>query len=285
MSGRCVPPAYGSLRTKTSSRCGLLGQHRRDGVGHRAEMDGNVLGLGDHAAALVEQGGRAVAPLLDVGRERGADEHGAHLLGDRAERAAENLELNVHVRVSLQVAPSLAPTHPRGSQQVDPSSSSTAGPATSSRADLLGSIARARADLRRADGDELDRTVPVERSRTAPRAPGGRTRPGRRRAARSARRTARRSGGPPLRRPAARPLPAAARRTTGRGLDARRSRRGRARTGRPRPRARAPSRSRAPRRARRRAAAPLRRRRRARSRADRGRARPRRCAERAASPR
>ena len=164
MSGRCVPPAYGSLRTKTSSGCGLLGQRRRNRVGHRAEVDGNVLGLGDDPAAFVEEGGGAVAPLLDVGREGGADEDGAHLLGDRAERAAENLELNVHVRVSLQVAPSLAPTHPGGSQQVDPSSSSTAGPAISSRADLLGSMARARADLRRADGDELDRTVPVERA-------------------------------------------------------------------------------------------------------------------------
>jgi hypothetical protein len=39
------------------------------------------------------------------------------------------LELNVHARVSLHVEPSLTPTHPGGSQQVDPSSSSTRGPA------------------------------------------------------------------------------------------------------------------------------------------------------------
>ncbi len=67
-----------------------------DGVGHRAEVDGDVLGLRNHAPAVVEERGRAVAPLLDVRRERGADEHGAHLLGDRAERRADDLELNWH---------------------------------------------------------------------------------------------------------------------------------------------------------------------------------------------
>ncbi len=38
-----------------------------DGVGHRAEVHGDVLGLGDHPPACVEHRGRAVAPLVDVG--------------------------------------------------------------------------------------------------------------------------------------------------------------------------------------------------------------------------
>jgi hypothetical protein len=110
---------------------GVVLQNGRDCVRHRSEMDGNVLGLRDHPAAFVEERGRAVAPFLDVRGERGADERGAHLLRDRPESAAENLELNVHARVSLHVEPSLTPTHPGGSQQVDPSSSSTRGPDTS----------------------------------------------------------------------------------------------------------------------------------------------------------
>ena len=88
-----------------------------------------MLGLGDHAPALVEEGGGAVAPFFDVRGEGGADEHRAHLLGHGPQSAAENLKLNVHDLVSLHPSPSLAPTHP-GSQQVDPSSSSTAGPDT-----------------------------------------------------------------------------------------------------------------------------------------------------------
>ena len=85
MSGRCVPPVYGSLRTKTSSGRRVAAHDGGDGVGHRAEVDGDVLGLRDHAPALVEERGRAVAPLLDVRGEGGADEDGAHLLGDRAQ--------------------------------------------------------------------------------------------------------------------------------------------------------------------------------------------------------
>src|SRR5438105_4395371 len=94
-------------------------------------MDGNVLGLRDHPSALVEECGRAVAALLDVGRERGADEHGAHLLRDRAQEAAEDLELDRHDLVNRSVRPSLTPTHPGGIQQVAPGSSTAFGPVTS----------------------------------------------------------------------------------------------------------------------------------------------------------
>ena len=61
----------------------------------------SALGLGDHPAVPVEEGGRAVAALLDIRRERGADEHGAHLVGDRPERRADQLELNFHSFVTL----------------------------------------------------------------------------------------------------------------------------------------------------------------------------------------
>ena len=67
---------------------------RGDRVGHRAEVDRDVLGLRDHPAPLVEQRGRAVPPFLDVGRERGADQDGAHLLRDRPQGRADHLELN-----------------------------------------------------------------------------------------------------------------------------------------------------------------------------------------------
>ena len=58
----------------------------------RAEMHGDVLGLGDHLAAGVEDGRRAVLALLDIGRVGGLDERGAHLLGDREEGRADHLE-------------------------------------------------------------------------------------------------------------------------------------------------------------------------------------------------
>src|SRR5207244_2312401 len=80
-------------------------------------------------AALVEQCGRAISPLLDVRGERRTDEHCAHLFRNRTQEAADDLELDRHCRVSLSMRPSLAPTHPRGIQHVEPGSSTTAGPA------------------------------------------------------------------------------------------------------------------------------------------------------------
>jgi hypothetical protein len=76
--------------------CRFVLHHRRHRIRHRAEVDGNVLGLHDHPSLLVEERRRAVSPLLDVRRERGADEHGAHLLGDRAQARADDLQLDVH---------------------------------------------------------------------------------------------------------------------------------------------------------------------------------------------
>ena len=73
--------------------------HGDDSVGHRPEVDGNVLGLRDHPSALVEERGRAVAALLDVRGERGAHEHGAHLLRDRLQKRSYDLELDVYSKV------------------------------------------------------------------------------------------------------------------------------------------------------------------------------------------
>ena len=75
---------------------GVVLHHRGHGSGHGAEMDRDVLGLRDHATALVEKRRRAVAPLLDVRGEGRADEDGPHLLGDRAQEAADDLHLDVH---------------------------------------------------------------------------------------------------------------------------------------------------------------------------------------------
>src|SRR5580765_7548154 len=101
-----------------------------DRVGHRAEMNGNVLGLRDHATTFVEERGRAVAPLFDVGGESGANQHRAHLLRDRAQETADDLELDRHCLVSRSMRPSLTPTHPGASQQVAPGSATSEGPAT-----------------------------------------------------------------------------------------------------------------------------------------------------------
>ena len=264
---------------------------RQDGgdrLGHRAEVHGDVLGLDDHPALLVEERGRAVPPLLDVGREGGADERRAHLLGDGPELRAENLELNIHCSRHPErgIRPSLTPTHPGGIQQVAPSSSSDGRAATRRAAPRPGtSSVRPGRDLGRPHGDELDRPVrvrvavallvrPVEALREV-----GAERHG------QLERLARGSGGRPRPPRAGRRLLERAHVRATRGRAARRWRRARARRARRPPRARARCRSRAPRRARRRAAALRRRTRRARSRADRDRVRRRRRGAHAASRR
>ena len=73
------------------ARRGVVRADRGDGVGKRAEVDRDVLGLRDHPPARVEERGRAVAPLLDVRREGGAHEGRAHLIRDRAERGTDHL--------------------------------------------------------------------------------------------------------------------------------------------------------------------------------------------------
>ena len=70
----------------------LEADHRGDGVGHRAEVDGDVLGLHDQLAGGVEEGGRAVVALLDVRRIRRADQRRSHLVAGRAQAADHHLQ-------------------------------------------------------------------------------------------------------------------------------------------------------------------------------------------------
>ncbi len=103
--GQVRPARVRVVEDPDVSRRRVVRRDRGDRVRHRAEVHGDVLRLRDHPAALVEERRRAVAALLDVGGERGADQHGAHLLRDRAEGLAENLELNVHGPVTLSSLP------------------------------------------------------------------------------------------------------------------------------------------------------------------------------------
>ena len=112
-------------------------QHGGNRVRHRAEVHGNVLGLRDHPSALVEDRRRAVAALLDVRRERRAHERSAHLLRDRPQERADDLQLDVHhgsrsVRRSRIKVPwrSVSPDQPGGTQAVAPGSATTCGPST-----------------------------------------------------------------------------------------------------------------------------------------------------------
>ena len=70
----------------------LLAEDRGHRVGHRAEVDRDVLGLHHELALGVEEGGGAVVAFLDVRREGGADEHRSHLVASRAKGAHEDLE-------------------------------------------------------------------------------------------------------------------------------------------------------------------------------------------------
>ena len=113
----------------------VLVEHGGDGGGHRAEVHGDVLGLHDHLARRVEQRGRAVAALLDVGRVRRAHEHGAHLLAGGAQRAGHDLqrdrvELAAHPSRSRTIVPVLSarPDQPSGTTSVASGRRTTVGP-------------------------------------------------------------------------------------------------------------------------------------------------------------
>src|SRR5258707_10117265 len=55
-------------------------------------MDRDVLGLAERLARRIEQRRRAVAPLLDVGGMRGADQRLAGFVDDRGEGSADDLD-------------------------------------------------------------------------------------------------------------------------------------------------------------------------------------------------
>src|SRR5215208_1981705 len=86
------PAGVGVVYGEDVARLGLAVHYGRDGLWHRAEVDRDVLGLGDHAALRVEERRRAVASLLDIRGVGAPDQDGTHLLGDPRQGAGENRE-------------------------------------------------------------------------------------------------------------------------------------------------------------------------------------------------
>src|SRR3972149_12059515 len=65
---------------------------RSNGLGHGAQMDRDVGGLGEQTASRVEYRARMILALLDVGRVRGTLERRAHGLGHSADTMTKHLE-------------------------------------------------------------------------------------------------------------------------------------------------------------------------------------------------
>jgi hypothetical protein len=105
-------------------------------VGHRAEVHGDVRGLRDHPSVGVEQRGRGVPSLTDVGRQRATNQYRAHLLRDHRDRVRHHGQLE---RVEGGHAPSrssnqppisrLRATQPAFTRSVESDSPTDAGPA------------------------------------------------------------------------------------------------------------------------------------------------------------
>ena len=70
----------------------LGSDERGDGLGHRPEVNRDVGRVGHQTARGVKDRAREVSPLADVGRDCGAAERFTHLLGDRSEQVAEDLD-------------------------------------------------------------------------------------------------------------------------------------------------------------------------------------------------
>ena len=67
-------------------------QYLLHALAHRAQMHGNVGGVGNQIPACVEQGAGEVQPLLDIDRVGGVLQRRAHLVGDGHELIVEDLE-------------------------------------------------------------------------------------------------------------------------------------------------------------------------------------------------
>ena len=111
------------------------------GERHHAHVDGDVAALRDQPPLGVGERRRQVARLLQERRARRAHDDHAHLLGDRVERAAHDLEgdgmdlrrrARLHRPVSMTRLPSRSAAHrwPGATSVVDHSSSMRAGPRT-----------------------------------------------------------------------------------------------------------------------------------------------------------
>src|SRR5215468_7021790 len=117
MSGRCVPPEH-------------LTHHPEE----RAEVQWNVLGLGNDLALPIEDRRRAVPALLDVARIGRANEGHPHLFCDGHEGGAQDLEGDaVHHAAPIMRNPCSSTTArwPGSTSVVLSNCSITAGPSTS----------------------------------------------------------------------------------------------------------------------------------------------------------
>ena len=156
--------------------------------------------------SAVEQSRRS----LMFGEKAPADEHGAHLLGDRPQLGAEHLQLDVHRSSTSVPFASERPCHPSGTQQVAPGSSTSAGPATSRRSALEPQL-RPRPDLGRPHCDQLELALRLGVAVALLVRGVERARPGSARAAPSARTTGRGSAARPRPPPEARLPPSSGR--------------------------------------------------------------------------
>ncbi len=66
-----------------------LCERRADGLEHRAQMDRNMLRLGDQFRLGIEDGAGCIHALLDIGRKGGAFQHHPHFLRGRLQRVAQ----------------------------------------------------------------------------------------------------------------------------------------------------------------------------------------------------
>src|SRR4028119_230606 len=124
---------------------GIVAHDRRDCLGHRAEVDGDVLGLGHHAAPTVEERRGAVAPLLYVRGVGATDQDRPHLLGYPRQGARQHREgygiesfSALHFNSNTSVpTPSTRPCQPGLTTQVASLNSTIAGPTTSEPLPIL----------------------------------------------------------------------------------------------------------------------------------------------------
>ena len=105
--------------------------HGPNGGRHGSEMNGDVLGLGEHVPFGREHRGGAVRSFLDVRGICGSAEHDPHFVRNSAQSVPGDLEIDGghrHCRNSSSPPISTIPRWPTGTQIVEPPSSTSAGP-------------------------------------------------------------------------------------------------------------------------------------------------------------
>jgi hypothetical protein len=116
-----------------------VAQQRIDAPGERSQMQGNLRALRDQPPPAVEQRDRAIAPLLDVGRERRADQRVVHVLRDGQQAVAEHLHRDgVENRFRSHAAAS--PVTPSRITRLPSASTCAACPGASTVVELISSI-------------------------------------------------------------------------------------------------------------------------------------------------